>query len=91
MIITYKDFEIEKDDFCYCLTKKVKYEKRESLHGPLTGEIGEKKVIIGYYTNIPLMINKLAEGVVEEDEVMELKDYIKAILSNQAEIKKIFE
>jgi hypothetical protein len=91
MIITYKDFEIKKDDFCYNITKKVKYEKRESLHGPLTGEIGEKEEIIGYYTNLTLMINKLAEVSVEETEVIELKDYVKQILNNQKEIKKMFE
>jgi hypothetical protein len=91
MIITYKDFEIKKDEFCYAITKKVKYEKRESLHGPLTGEIGEKEEIIGYYTKLPAMLNKLAEVSIKETEVMELKDYVKEILNNQEEIKKMFE
>jgi hypothetical protein len=91
MIITYKDFEIKQDDFCYALTKKVKYEKRESLHGPLTGEIGEKEEIIGYYTSLSLMINKLAQVSVEDTGTIELKDYLQKILDNQKEIKKMFE
>lgn len=91
MILKYKNFEIKKEDGCYTIEKLVEYEKRESLHGPLTGEIGEKKETIGYYAQLPSMINKLAELSVNEQDSMELKDYMQQVLNNQEEIKNMLK
>jgi len=91
MILKYKNFEIKKEDSCYTIEKLVNYEKRESLHGPLTGETGEKRETIGYYAQLSSMVNKLAELTVTEQESMELKDYLQQVISNQEEIKNMIE
>jgi len=91
MIITYKDFRIEKDLLSYKLSKLVSYEKRESLHGPVTGEIGEKEDIIGYYGNLNNLLAKLPEFCIDSEEPMTLTDFLKQIIENQKEIKNLIK
>jgi hypothetical protein len=91
MILKYKNFEIRKEDSCYTIEKLVTYDKRESLHGPLTGETGEKRETIGYYAQLSSMVNKLAELTVNDQDSMELKDYLQQVVANQEEIKNMLK
>jgi hypothetical protein len=89
MEITYKNFVIKKDQYCYELVKKSEYNKLDGLGGKPTGEIGIKEESLGYYghNNLDTLLLRLLTELNNNDT--DIQNYINNFILLKQDLKEL--
>lgn len=97
MELSYKNFKLIKDQYCWALINLKPYDKLDKLGGVPTGEKGIKEDVLGYYplNDFSIVLNRLAGELVEASTIEEyieqynkvVQDLKQFVINNVTDIK----